>query len=167
MVAVAAYAIPDPAQDKVASWIRSTVAPTTRPYVLATSQWQQWNLFSPDPQRRVTEYRLVADGQTRLRLTPSTYRWWRKTDEIAMFSKWEDEEAETVDPLLKRYVAAYCEPLGMPPGSRLSLQGRYTYLPIPTRANLHYQPPDLSWLPFTSVTVDCDAHSALAPVFHP
>lgn len=174
MLAVAVYAVPDPATDAVAGWIRSTITPVIRPYIFATSQWQQWNLFSPEPQRRVTEYHLVEDslqqpGNSRIHLvlSPSTYRWWRRTDEIAMFSKWEDQSEEMIKPLLERYVASYCVPLGIPVTSSLQLTGRYAYLPVATRKDLSHQSPQLAWEPFSSAVVSCEDPELVSPVFYP
>src|SRR5687768_11713294 len=56
MFAVVVYALPHDADDRLNTWIRSELKPIVRPYILLTSQWQQWNLFSPDPLRRVTAY---------------------------------------------------------------------------------------------------------------
>ena len=45
---------PDSGRGTVIAWIKQYIKPEVKPYMLATSQWQQWNLFSPDPLRRVT-----------------------------------------------------------------------------------------------------------------
>lgn len=54
MVAVASYAIPNE--------IENPLSARVRPYMLLTSQWQQWNLFSPDPLRRVVFYRIESQN---------------------------------------------------------------------------------------------------------
>lgn len=54
--AVAIYAIPREANDTFSKWTRFDLLPIVSPYILQTSQWQLWNIFSPDPLRRVTSY---------------------------------------------------------------------------------------------------------------
>lgn len=177
MAAVAIYAVPDPAHDAVTEWIRAHLTPVIRPYMFATSQWQQWNLFSPNPQQRVSQFFITEEpanasfdletAKPRLILEPNTYRWWRKTDEIAIFSKWEDQSADVTTPLLERYLLAYCTALNIPSTSTLHLGGRYAFLPIQTRAELSQQPPKLYWQTFHSVSVPCADADGVSPIFAP
>lgn len=55
MAAVATYALPR----------ETTFLKHVRPYMLLTSQWQKWDLFSPDPLRRIEFYSIdtVTDGE--------------------------------------------------------------------------------------------------------
>lgn len=55
MAAVAIYALPP----QIPAWAvpaRSVLLGLVSPYLQITSQWQQWDLFSPDPYTRVSTY---------------------------------------------------------------------------------------------------------------
>lgn len=56
MAAIAIYSIPGESKDRLSRALSERFAPRVAPYVLITSQWQQWNLFSPNPLRRVIFY---------------------------------------------------------------------------------------------------------------
>lgn len=60
MFAVSAYVIPISRPGGMGS-IGQTLHDVSAPYVLALSQWQQWNLFAPDPIRRVSLYSIDMD----------------------------------------------------------------------------------------------------------
>ena len=100
MFAVAAYSIPESTNDHVGGWasaigIDSTAASnglsTLRwkvagPYLLSTSQWQQWNMFSPEPIRQVLQMQIekkTGDTWTIIReLTPKSTPWWSYSREV-------------------------------------------------------------------------------------
>ncbi len=44
-------------------WVTSHLQKKVRPYVMATGMWQRWNLFSPDPLRRVSTFHLEAQDE--------------------------------------------------------------------------------------------------------
>ncbi|NOS66781.1 MAG: hypothetical protein HOO67_00200 [Candidatus Peribacteraceae bacterium] len=109
-------------------------------YLLATNQWQSWNLFSPDPMRRMTRYRIDArlpmEGQTAMSggwrtvrvLEPANARPWRRSDEFS-FVQQLDNGGRDVPALYVRYLRALCAPLGLPEGTPVSLTAEYIVLP--------------------------------------
>ena len=56
MFAVAIFALPRSASDELSTGVRHVFLPLVSPYVFTTSQWQQWNMFSPNPLRTITRY---------------------------------------------------------------------------------------------------------------
>jgi hypothetical protein len=97
-----------------------------------SSQWQQWNLFSPDPLRRVTEYYIDSrDGDTwtqRMNISNSSIGYFRVADEMTIIRKFE-ELGQPLYPVFSQYLAAYCTPLGIKDGTDIRLRYRYAVLP--------------------------------------
>jgi hypothetical protein len=82
MFAVFFYAIPRDANDIFSQWTRLDILPIISPYILQTSQWQLWNIFSPDPLRQVTAYRIEVQENNEwnelLTIDADTYSIFRK-----------------------------------------------------------------------------------------
>lgn len=101
-----------------------------RPYILSTSQWQRWNLFSPDPLRRVIEFDIdqYIDGQwvEVFTLNEHTVGWWQRAPELKTMRRMEDDEKL---PLRKRYVEDYCRIHDIPEGTRMQLRKRWFVIP--------------------------------------
>ena len=110
--------------------VRAHVLPIVEPYLLFTNQWQNWDLFSPDPMRRTSRYHIAArlgSTWTTLRiLEPSTARLWRRSDEFSF--PLQMEENESIE-LFERYLRALCAPLGLREGTSVALVVEYTILP--------------------------------------
>lgn len=125
MAAVGLYALPPDAHDRVTEWLRWNVVPLVRPYIFLTSQWQQWNLFSPDPLREVTVYSIAAeiDGAWRFRtaLEKGTLPWWRDGDELKLLRNLQDG-GDRLRAVSERYAQIACRPLGLAPGTPVRLQ---------------------------------------------
>jgi len=124
MVAVGVYALPDSASKKPGiQKISQMVRPITRPYMLATSQWQKWPLFAPDPLRRVVEFRIQAleNGQweTVERVAGDTIAWWRRGPELKIVRRLEKEDRK--EPIRKQYTRLACAKHNLSPGTRLRL----------------------------------------------
>lgn len=60
MTAIGIYSLYGVENVPVLSWLDSK-REYVRPYTLITSQWQRWNLFSPDPLRRVIQMSIEAE----------------------------------------------------------------------------------------------------------
>lgn len=117
MVAVGTYSIPGDAQDGFSQWIRTHVVARIAPYVLLTSQWQQWNLFSPDPLRRVITYRIerLTDDGTWAPvggITPSTYGLWRHAVRFKLLGQALAEDAHFL-PIAERAARVLCREWGL------------------------------------------------------
>ena len=173
MFAIAVYAIPTVAQDQVALFIKKNIQPVVIPYLLATSQWQQWNLFSPDPMRRVSTYTLVADiaGERRAvhAVTPTSSRWWQTQDDITSIRRFE-EVGESALPILERFTAEYCRPLNLPLGTPLRFVISSAELPRvgPSDADDWWK----NWQPqwtnsYEWPTVNCPSEDPIADVSFP
>ncbi len=132
MTAVAAYVIPDEAKDPVSDFTRTRITPLIRPYMLATSQWQKWNIFSPDPLRRVSSYDLDVrddDGRWRTvrRIEFGLLPWHKRAKELKILRRTEDagERGGAM------YLAAVCRELRLPAGTLLRLRLDSYVLPTP------------------------------------
>lgn len=65
MAAIAAYVLPQNTASPGWNTFAVHAFNTARPYVLGSSQWQKWDIFSPDPLRRVSAYSVdVYDGSS-------------------------------------------------------------------------------------------------------
>lgn len=62
VTAVFLYTIPGDSTDRASRWVADNLTPYVTHYMLITSQWQQWNLFAPNPLRRITFYRIETQN---------------------------------------------------------------------------------------------------------
>lgn len=106
MTAVTLYLVPSGWNGVGSTPIRS-VRSLTDPYVLSFSQWQQWNIFSPDPLRRVSVFRVEATvgGET----TPTVFdseklSLLRRAKELKVLYRLEDDWKSLVEP----YLLTFC-----------------------------------------------------------
>ncbi len=125
MFAVAVYAIPSDAQDRFAKFTQSTLLPKVTTYILFTSQWQQWNLFAPDPIRRITYYRFSqatpGGWQDVTTLQHGSFPWWGHANNFKLLlGIMEGSSPELAD----RFAHLLCAEYGVQPGSLV----RMTYL---------------------------------------
>jgi hypothetical protein len=131
MTAVALYAIPWAATSKAARWARAELTPRTHPYILTFSQWQQWNLFSPDPLRRVSFFEIRhrrGDEWVTLRgIRPGDYPWWRHSTHFKLFGEFLDSTEKRHEQIIARYLQRHCRMAGLAEGTTLQLV-RLTYV---------------------------------------
>lgn len=128
MAAVGISSMPVEARDPLTPGLRRRLFPIVRPYLLATSQWQLWNLFSPDPLRRVSEHRI--DRLEGGRWIP-TKTWNRETigftknaDTFKLFERIEGS------PLLwQRFLELQCTELLLRSGTPVRISQRSFILP--------------------------------------
>ena len=144
MTAVAIYAIPFVAKDPLSAAIKRFVQPWTNPYVLMTSQWQQWNMFSPDPQRRVQTYAVdidvpsALDSRPLLMIDTHTYSWWRHAARFKFLGNMFDEPVAH-RPLFEHFLWQTCAAYGIAPGIGIHLITDTYILPLNTRAaDMHW-----------------------------
>ncbi len=134
MSAVLVYAIPRETTDPISGFTREKVLPIVSPYILATSQWQLWNMFSPDPLRRITEYRIdVKQDDTWNTITtfgPGSFPWWQHSNYIKLFNNVFDGTDET---LKKRVLAlTVCDRFHLPLDAIIRLSYTYAIIPLVT-----------------------------------
>lgn len=123
-------------------WFDERIRPLVRPYMLATSQWQSWELFAPDPHRRSVSLMLAVQGEdgtwkVRGTVDPASVPWWRQSDELKTMRALEENEANA--PLFERYVQLLCPIFGIPPGTEVRVMRAVVVIPY----LLEWKPP--SW----------------------
>lgn len=121
------------------------------PYVLALSQWQQWNLFAPDPIRRVSEYSIDRDVKGVWTLTtlidPKAHAFYEYSKLMKVLGRLETTHSALVEPFLR----FYCDESG----ARLRLRIDSYILPSDLRSLTRL---NASMLPRTQKitrTIDC------------
>ncbi len=150
MAAVGLYALPTEARDPMTMWAKQTLQPIVQPYILLTSQWQQWNLFSPDPLQRVVTYGIDLDRDGRWErirsFTPGMESTFRHAAQFKLFGRLLEGNANTL-PLVDRFLQLQCVEYHLAAGSRIRLVYHWYILPHPPRAlsiaewsQLHPQP---------------------------
>ena len=129
MAAVFVYSIPNESGIKPMFHL---IESFSRPYLLVTSQWQLWNLFSPDPLRRVSEYRIETfEGKTWTILTTlknGSFPWWKHAAQFKMIDRLLDLDRNLI-PLQERLLAHFCQSYTLPPQSLIRFT--YAYYVIP------------------------------------
>ncbi len=135
MFAVTVFSVPRDANDSFSMNVRSVLLPVVTPYMYITSQWQLWNIFAPDPLRRITLYRIeeeTADGWNVVdTIKPGSYSWWRHA---TYFKYAENALGETSDPthaLQVAFLRRECALLKIAPDAVLRFSLYQSILPVP------------------------------------
>jgi hypothetical protein len=130
---VGIYAIPRESRDELSIGIRVAILPYVTPYMFSTSQWQLWNLFSPDPLRRVTFYnvQVMSDGQwtDHENIHAKTYSVWRHATRFKLLGNTFDEFDDGTEDLSIHYLQHVCTTSGFADGTPIRMQ--YSYYVIP------------------------------------
>jgi hypothetical protein len=142
MTGVAAYALPSVATNPAVTWVRGNVHPYTMVYVLLLSQWQQWNMFAPDPLRRVETYAVEVDdarGQARTVeiYDARTYPWWRHAARFKLYGNLFEDAGRQA--LFDVFLAKACARNGIAEGRTIRLV--YNAYVIPQHAKVA----DMGW----------------------
>lgn len=128
--AVAVYAVPVVAPDSFSSWVHLAWLPAVTPYIYLTSQWQKWDLFSPDPPQEVIAYTVeIASGEA-----------WRALEQIEPWHVPLGRRAAIIGLLehmlesgegdaRNRFLELACRDHALPPGSEVRLLRRLAVLP--------------------------------------
>lgn len=106
--AVALFSVPRQSRNlPYAREIRTAFLPLIEPYLLLTSQWQRWELFAPDPLRRVTSMTVYGAKDQRwetLRvLSPDALSPSRRARELKLLRQLEKKPS-----LLETYLLSHC-----------------------------------------------------------
>jgi hypothetical protein len=135
MTAVAAYSISTDWKIAPLTYVRNTTVPRVRGYLLTTSQWQQWNLFSPDPLRRVSRYRVQAkkgNGEWQeAAWLDEGLSYHRKANITKTLRRLEEQGHNSA--ILLRFLSIACKERELPPGMLIRVQRSYYVLPNPPR----------------------------------
>ncbi len=131
-VAIAVYTFPVQATGVIVDTLRTRVTPIVQPYLLLTSQWQMWELFSPDPMRRISRYRIdartVEYGWQTLKVLDAKTTSFGFADDFSYLQQME-EPGEGKEELRARVLASFCKPLGLPEGAFVALIVEYLIIP--------------------------------------
>ena len=129
MTAVLLYNLYDVDDVPVLGWLQEH-RNIARPYLLITSQWQRWNLFSPDPLRRVIEMdidiNLNGEWKTMHTVSHNTVSWWQRASELKIIRRLEEDELAE---LQARYMHDYCRSRKLAAGTQLRLRKRWFVIP--------------------------------------
>lgn len=103
MTAIAVFLLP------ATSPAMRTLKRITSPYVLMTSQWQKWDIFAPNPLRRVSVYRIEAgaEGVPRVLavLNPTNFPWYEQVKDMKILYRFQ----EGWRALVPAYLRAWCK----------------------------------------------------------
>jgi len=124
MTAVALYTIPETTKDPLTLFVRTNITPVIRPYLFLTSQWQRWNLFSPDPLRRITTYTLEKETATGWESVPNFgYPRMSPFKHIDYFKILNalDNDREKLMPVRTAFLQSFCKEAGVMQGVHVRL----------------------------------------------
>lgn len=99
-LAIGIGSIPSGAKDPLSRGVRMFFEPVTNLYLNATGQWQNWNLFAPDPARNNLTFEIdLTEGGIKkgtVALTPQGIPWIRRTALLKIMRQiWNEGEAYT------------------------------------------------------------------------
>jgi hypothetical protein len=126
--AVGIFALPSTNDAPTAQWLRNSwMGKLVTPYIFRTSQWQQWNMFAPDPLRRVPSYAIekqLANGQwTPIEVfSPHSSPWWtRATYFKVLMNLLEKDMGMYNETLVSRFLWRHCTSHRLAGGTRIHL----------------------------------------------
>lgn len=129
IAAITLYALPDVDPGFASAQVRQAFLPLIQPYLFTTSQWQQWNLFSPDPTQRVTNYTVEArtgPAWTEIALiAPDALPRWRMADEMKLIGTLESNSHRA---LRVPYLEQYCSTLRLPTRTPLRMLSHFAII---------------------------------------
>lgn len=129
MAAIFIYSLYNVQDYPVLAWLDSKRS-HIRPYALTTSQWQRWNLFSPDPLRRVIEmdFHIYVEGEWLLvkTLSENHVGFWQRAPELKTMRRMEDKQLR---PLRKRYADVFCIEERIPEETPIRITKRWHVIP--------------------------------------
>lgn len=133
MAAIGLYTIPGEATDRASRWVLDNVTPHATKYVLMTSQWQQWNLFAPNPLRRITFYRVEtqnAEGSWAYVTSVNRYTYGGMRHAVRFKLLGQALEEDTTRPeLAERAAQVFCKEFGFEPEENIRIWHETTVVP--------------------------------------
>lgn len=173
MAAVGLYALPDASQAPIVQLLRDRFQWVARPYILLTSQWQQWNLFSPDPLRRIVTYGIEADRgaswERILTIEPETYSTFRHASQFKFLARFLEGGASS-SRLVVRFLEKQCEELNLASGTHVRLVYLVSVIPLPPRSwsvdEWRHVALSVETVPGTEILCGWPADTAIVRPFH-
>ena len=133
MAAIGIFSLQNVDRFPVLKWLQDQEH-YVRPYILMTSQWQKWNLFSPDPLRRITEMQFDAElfgtWHTVRNLDFDHLSYFRRANELKVMRQMEDDN---MGPLRERYVQDICRTQRLQIGTPMRIRKRIVVIPKPEK----------------------------------
>ncbi len=134
MAAIGLWCIPDRDPRQWLQDLRLGSEPYTRAYLLSTSQWQNWGLFSQGSLERVMTSRIDVwkDGKwtPKKDLSFAALPWWQNEAETSMLRSFDGNDRW---PVRERYLQRKCIQLRMASGTYLHFANPYYDPPMPER----------------------------------
>lgn len=136
MTAVTLYNIP-----KERLGVLASVRTLTDPYIFRFSQWQYWDIFSPDPMRRVAMFILERNAgdrwETAMVMSYDELPWWLRVKEMKVLDRLAGDWKNLTVP----YLQSLCPEIPYAADKEIRLTMRYHYLPsdLPTLKKLSAQ----------------------------
>ena len=128
----------------------------SEPYIFATSQWQKWDIFSPEPSRRGPSYRLElveGSGATVLKYIDFWHLDWReRAKEIKIVQRLE----YGFEGYKETYMRAWCDRYSLQPDADIRLVGDVIIVPYDLPSLKHVRTIEsLGTTPVTIATYRC------------
>ncbi len=124
MFAIAAYLLPTNMEGMLGN-----MRQLSAPYVLNLSQWQKWDIFSPNPLRRNSVYRIERNAgdrwETAMTIDFDHVPWHERAKELKVLGRLQDSWKV----LLPDYLASLCPRIPGGPGTDVRLLVATTILP--------------------------------------
>ncbi len=124
MFAVAAYLLPANNDG-----FMKTLNKFSAPYVLSLSQWQKWDIFSPNPLRRNSVYRIERNAgdrwETAMIMDFSHLGWRERAKELKVLGRLQEDWKA----LLPSYLVSLCPEIPQASGRDVRLFVQTTVLP--------------------------------------
>jgi hypothetical protein len=143
MFAVAVYSTPRDSESDIATLAKAKLIPFVTPYMYVTSQWQLWDIFAPDPMRRVTSYRIEIhdeNGWQELEtFGPHRYSFFDHAAKIKLTNNLLSEFEDNRAPFAGRFMHLLCADHSVTTGTPIRLIYRVYILPYLT------EPQTMSW----------------------
>lgn len=134
MAAIGIYTLPDRDKREWVQAIRLGAEPYIQPYLLLTSQWQNWGLFSQGSLTRVVTSRIDVwkdDQWVPVRdLSFDALPWWKNQAETSLLRSLEDTNRW---PARERYLQQQCIELRLASGTYLHFAYPFYDPPMPER----------------------------------
>ena len=117
--------IPSGAKDPLSQGFRMLFEPVTNLYLNATGQWQNWNLFAPDPARNDLSYMIdLAEGgvsKGTVAMTSESLPWIRRTALLKIMRQlWNDGDSYTI--VRTAFLHSLCKRWGLSETTTLHLR---------------------------------------------
>jgi hypothetical protein len=143
MFAVAVYSTPRDSKSDVATLAKAKLIPFVTSYMYLTSQWQLWDIFAPDPLRRVTTYRIDIQDESGWReletFGPHGYSFFDHAVYIKLTNNLLSEFEDNRGPFAGRFMHLVCAEHGITSGTRVRLVYQIYVLPYLT------EPQTMQW----------------------